>query len=111
MVNISDLFRDSETLRSCFQYLRYCRHDVAVFYLLAQSEIDFDRPVRFVDLQGAAPLLVDPITIARQHRSAVQPYLAEMKKIVRDSAVDYDRVSIEEHYAEVLARLLPARKR
>lgn len=34
-----------------------------------------------------------------------------MKDVVRDSAVDYDRVSIEEHYAEVLARFLLALKR
>ena len=113
VVIISDLFMDPETLRSCFQHLRYRKHDVAVFHLLEQSEIEFefDRPVRFVDLEGAAPLLVDPTTIARQYRSAVQAYLAAMQDVVRDSAVDYHRVSIEEHYAEVLARFLLARKR
>ncbi|MCP4783421.1 MAG: DUF58 domain-containing protein [Fuerstiella sp.] len=113
VVIISDLFMEPETLRSGFQHLRYRKHDVAVFHLLEKSEIDFsfDRPVRFVDLEGAAPLLVDPTTIARQYRSAVQTYLADLKKIVRDSAVDYHRVSIEEHYAEVLARFLLARKR
>ena len=113
VVVISDLFIEPETLQSCFQHLRFRKHDVAVFHLLEQSEIDFDfdRPVKFVDLEGAAPMLVDPNTIAKQYRSAVQSYLAEMKKIVQGSAIDYHRVSIEEHYAEPLTRFLLARKR
>ena len=113
VVIISDLFIDPEELRSCFQHLRFRKHDVAVFHLLEQNEIDFefDRPVRFVDLEGAAPMLVDPTTIAKQYRAAVQKYLADMKKIIQDSAVDYHRVSIEEHYAEVLTRFLLARKK
>lgn len=113
VVIISDLFIDPEELRSCFQHLRFRKHDVAVFHLLEQSEVDFnfDRPVRFVDLEGAAPMLVDPTMIAKQYRSAVQTYLENLKKIVRDSAIDYHRVSVEEHYAEVLARFLLARKK
>ncbi len=113
VVIISDLFIDPEELRSCFQHLRFRKHDVAVFHLLEQSEIDFefDRPVRFVDLEGAAPMLVDPTTIAKQYRAAVQKYLEDMKEIIQDSAVDYHRVSIEEHYAEVLTRFLLARKK
>ncbi|GAB5441523.1 MAG: DUF58 domain-containing protein [Fuerstiella sp.] len=113
VVIISDLFIDPEELRDCFQHLRFRRHDVAVFHLLEQKEIafDFDRPVKFVDLEGAPPMLVDPTTIAKQYRKAVQQYLEDLKKIVRDSAVDYHRVSIEENYAEVLARFLLARKK
>lgn len=113
VVIISDLFIDPEELRSCFQHLRFRKHDVAVFHLLEQSEIDFefDRPVRFVDLEGAAPMLVDPTTIAKQYRAAVQKYLEDMKEIIQNSAVDYHRVSIEEHYAEVLTRFLLARKK
>lgn len=113
IVIVSDLFMDPETLRGCFQHLRYRRHDVAVFHLMEQSEIDFefDRPVRFVDLEGAGPLLVDPTTIAKQYRKAVQEYLEQMKNIIRDTEVDYHRVSIAEHYAEPLSRFLLARKR
>ncbi len=113
VVIISDMFIDPEELRTCFQHLRFRKHDVAVFHLLEQQEIDFefDRPVKFVDLEGAPAMLVDPTTIAKEYRKAVQTYLADLKKIVRDSAVDYHRVSIEEHYAEVLARFLLARKK
>jgi uncharacterized protein (DUF58 family) len=113
VVIISDLFMDPESLRSCFQHLRFRKHDVAVFHLIEQNEIDFqfDRPIRFVDLEGAGPLLVDPTTIAKQYRQAVQTWLADLKKIFRDSAVDYHRISLEENYSDVLARFLLARKK
>lgn len=113
VVIISDLFIEPETLKSCFQHLRYRKHDVAVFHLLEQNEIDFrfDRPVRFVDLEGAAPMLVDPTTVARQYRAAVQQYLAEIRQMMKDSVVDYRRVGIEEDHGEVLANFLLARKK
>ncbi len=113
VVIISDLFMDTEKLKSCFQHLRYRKHDVAVFHLLEQNEIDFqfDRPMRFQDLEGVPPMLIDPTTIAKQYREAVQLYLEEIKLMMRDSAVDYRRVAIEQHYAEVLANFLLARKK
>jgi uncharacterized protein (DUF58 family) len=113
VVVISDLFMNPETLRSCFQHLRFRKHDVAVFHLIEENEINFqfDRPMRFVDLEGAGPMLIDPTTIAKQYRQAVQMWLAELRRIFRDSEVDYHRVGIEENYADVLARFLLARKR
>ena len=113
VVVISDLFMDPATLKSCFQHLRFRKHDVAVFHLIEQNEIDFefDRPMRFVDFEGAGPMLIDPTTIARQYRQAVQTWLANLRHIFRDSVVDYHRVGIAENYADVLARFLLARKR
>jgi len=113
VVIVSDLFTDTEELRKAFQHLRFRRHDVAVFHLLEKNEIEFefDRPIKFVDLEGAPPMLVDPTTMARQYREAMRTWLEDITQIVRSSAVDYHRVSIEEHYAEVLSRFLLARKK
>ncbi|MCA9034936.1 MAG: DUF58 domain-containing protein [Planctomycetaceae bacterium] len=113
VVIISDLFMDPEELRSCFQHLRFRKHDVAVFHLMEQSEIDFgfDRPMKFVDLEGVPAMMVDPTSIAREYRAAVQQYLEQIRHITRDSGVDYRRVGIEEDYSDVLAKFLLGRKR
>lgn len=113
IVIVSDLFMDPELLRSGFQHLRFRKHDVAVFHLLEQNEIEFnfDRPVRFVDLEGLPPMLIDPVTIAREYREAVQNYLEQIRTITRDSAVDYRRVTLDQNYSDVLAQFLLARKR
>ena len=108
VVVISDMFVEPNTLSQCFQHLRYRKHDVVVFHLLEQQEInfDFDRPIRFVDLEGGPATLADPSIVANEYRKAVKRYLDGLKTIVRDAAVDYNRVSIGEHYGDVLARFL-----
>ena len=108
VVVISDMFVEPNTLSQCFQHLRYRKHDVVVFHLLEQQELnfDFDRPIRFVDLEGGPATLADPNIVANEYRKAVKRYLDGLKTIVRDAAVDYNRVSIGEHYGDVLARFL-----
>jgi uncharacterized protein (DUF58 family) len=52
---ISDFFCELEPLLNCFQHLRFQKHDLAVFQLLDRAELEFqfDRPVRFVDLESS----------------------------------------------------------
>lgn len=111
IVILSDLFVDPNELKDAFQHLRFRKHDVVAFHLLDQNEIDFDfsRPTRFLDLEGGAPILADPTVIGAQYRRALQEYLAAIKTIVRDAAVDYHQVLLQEDYADVLARFLIGR--
>ncbi len=108
VVVISDLFVETKELSDCFQHLRFRKHDTVVFHLLEQNEIrfDFDRPMRFVDLEGGPPMLADPAIIANEYRKAAATYLADLKTIMRDAAVDYQRLGLEQHYGDVLARFL-----
>ncbi len=84
---------------------------MAVFHLLERSEIDFtfDRPMRFLDMEGGPAVLADPSLIGREYRRAVQDYLEQLRDVVRDVAVDYHRVSIHQPYDDVLARFLLGR--
>jgi uncharacterized protein (DUF58 family) len=111
VVIISDLFIEPAKLKSGFQHLRYRKHDVAVFHLLEQAEIDFsfDRPIRFVDLEGNNSVLADPAMIASQYRTAVQQYLDELKDVIRDAMVDYNRITLQDRYDDVLASFLLGR--
>ena len=112
VVVISDLFVSPEQLSECFQHLRFRKHDVAIFHLLENQELefDFDRPTRFVDLEGGPPLLIEPIAIRRQYQTALKEYFDGLDQAVRDSAVDYHRVQIDEPYGDVLGRFLIGRK-
>jgi uncharacterized protein (DUF58 family) len=111
IIVISDLFLDPARLRSCFQHLRFHKHDVAVFHLLEQNELDFsfDRPVRFLDLEGSTSILADPSLIEQQYRKALKTYLEELKDVIRDTMVDYHRVCIHQNYDDVLANFLLGR--
>lgn len=112
VVLISDLFVEPNGLADCFQHLRFRKHDVAVFHLLENAELEFqfDRPIRFVDLEGGSPVLAEPAMIRRQYQAALADYLQGIDQAVREAAIDYHRVSIGEHYGEVLARFLLGRQ-
>lgn len=111
VVIFSDLFVPPAELKSAIQHLRFRKHDVAIFHLLDQQELDFDfdRPARFIDLEGGEALLADPSLIARNYREAVRQYMHEIDDLVRTTAVDYHRVRLHEKYDDVLARFLLAR--
>ena len=113
IVIISDLFVDPELLRGCFQHLRFRKHDVAVFQLLDPQEISFDfrRPMRFLDMEGGAPVFAEPNEIADRYHSALGTYFEKLREVVLESAVDYHRTSIDEEYERVLMRFLVGRTR
>ena len=111
IVVLSDLFIEPEVVRNCLEHLRFRKHDVAVFHLLEQSELelDFDRPMRFVDMEGGEPILADPTVIGVQYQRALEMYLESMNTVIQGTEVDYHRIRIDENYDDVLARFLLGR--
>lgn len=113
VVILSDLFIDPELLRGCFQHMRFRKHDVAVFHLLDPRELSFDfrRPMRFLDMEGGPALFAEPTEIADRYHKALGGYLELLRQVVLESAVDYQRVGIDEEYEHVLMRFLTGRAR
>ncbi|MGP0065436.1 MAG: DUF58 domain-containing protein [Isosphaeraceae bacterium] len=113
IIILSDLFVEPEPLRSCFQHLRFRRHDVAVFHLLDPQEVRFDfrRPMRFLDMEGGPSIFAEPNEIAERYHKAMDVYLEQLQQVVNESAVDYHRVTIDESYEQMLIRFLVGRTR
>lgn len=111
IVVVSDLFFDPSILRSCLDHLRFRRHDVGIFHLLAPEEINFtiQRPTRFLDMEGGPSLFVEPNEIADRYRQAVDNYLAAVQQISLETSTDYHRVTLDEPPGEVLFRFLIGR--
>ena len=113
VVILSDFFVEPGELRQAFEHLRFRKHDVAAFHLLDPLELSFElrRPMRFLDMEGGAPIFAEPNAIAERYQAALRQYLDEMKQIVLESAIDYHRVDISEDYERVLSRFLVERSR
>jgi uncharacterized protein (DUF58 family) len=111
VVLVSDLFVEPEELKDAFEHLRFQKHDVAVFHLLDPLELGFtfQRPMRFLDLEGGPSIFAEPNEIADRYHKALEEYLAQMKRITLEASIDYHRVSIDEDYEQVLFRFLTAR--
>jgi uncharacterized protein (DUF58 family) len=113
VVVISDLFVDPVELRSCFEHLRFRKHDVVVFHLLDPQEVQFEfqRPIRFLDMEGGSSIFIDPSEITDRYLRALQEYLNALKTITVETGVDYHRVITSEHYEQPLMRCLIGRTR
>ena len=111
IVILSDLFIEPALLANCFQHLRFRKHDVAVFHLLDPQELEFNfrRPMRFLDMEGGPSIFAEPTDIADRYDKALQQYLRDLKQAVLESAVDYQRVSLDDDYEQVLVRFLLGR--
>jgi uncharacterized protein (DUF58 family) len=110
-VILSDLFVEPDELRSCFQHLRFRKHDVAIFHLLDPLELAFAfrRPMRFLDMEGGPSIFAEPNEIAERYQKALGDYLQGVQQVVLESAVDYHRVSIDQNYEQVLIQFLVGR--
>lgn len=108
VIVISDLFVEPESLRECFEHLRFRKHDVTAFHLLDPEELAFafQRPTRFLDMEGGTAVFADPVEIAERYHTALSEYLEALRKVVLETAVDYRRVSIDSPYAQELTNFL-----
>ncbi len=111
VIVVSDLLVDPALLKPALQHLRFKKHDISLFHLLDQQEIDFniDRPARFVDLETGESILADPSDIAERYRAAVKGYLGGIDEVIRTAGIDYHRVKMHEKYDDVLAKFLLSR--
>jgi uncharacterized protein (DUF58 family) len=113
IVIISDFFADPAALRGCFEHFRFRKHDLAAFHLLDPQEINFkfQRPMRFLDMEGGTAIFAEPNEIADRYHTAIGRYLRELKQATAETAVDYHRVSIDESYEKPVTRFLVGRTR
>lgn len=109
----SDLFTDTEELKNALRHLHFRKHDVAVFHLVDQLEIDFDfdRPIRFVDHGGRR--LPDYGT--GPHRGRVPRHRGRLPggnaRICTDINADYRLVRTGDALEDVLTGFLMGRQK
>lgn len=113
VIVISDFFCDVEPLLNCFQHLRFQKHDLALFQLLDPAEMNFqfDRPVRFVDLESPFSMVTEPSSIRDEYLRQLQLFLDQLRNGCHQFGADYRRVVTDQTYERVLADFLVERAR
>jgi hypothetical protein len=113
VIVFSDLFHDPEEVLGAFQHLRFKKHDLAVFHLLDPMELnfEFDRPVRFVDLESTGGIVTEPSIIRAQYLAELNRFLEKIRAGCNEFKADYKRVRTDESYEKALADFLVRRAR
>jgi uncharacterized protein (DUF58 family) len=113
VVILSDCFCDGDELRDALQHLRFQKHDLALFHLLDPLELDFefDRPVRFVDMEGSHSIVTEPATVRAEYQAQLKRFLDKLRDDCHEFNADYRRITLDQPYGQVLADFLTERAR
>ncbi len=111
VIILSDCFCDGTELRDALQHLRFQKHDLALFHLLDPLELDFtfDRPVRFVDMEGSQSIVTEPATIRAEYQLQLTQFLKKLQADCHEFNADYRRITTDQPYDKVLADFLNER--
>lgn len=111
VIVLSDFFCEPAPLMSCFQHLRFQKHDLALFHLLDRAEVmfQFDRPMRFVDMENNFSLVTEPAGIRDEYLRQLNLFLEQMRAGAHEFGVEYRRVITDENYEKALGSFLVER--
>lgn len=111
VILISDLFCDREALFKGLQLLRQRKHEVLIVHTMDDQELNFDYTgtLRFEGLEDAGKLTCDPNALRAGYLSALEKFLADVRRRCAGSLIDYRLTRTSEHLDAVLSHLLNSR--
>lgn len=111
MILISDLLSDRQELVRGLKLLRKRGHDVMVFHVMDDDELDFPfkGSTRFEGLEGSETIRCNPRSLRDGYLSALQEFLAEIRRGCSNSICDYDLIRTSQPLSAVLAAYLSNR--
>jgi uncharacterized protein (DUF58 family) len=111
IVVISDLLTEREGLFKGLKLLRTRGHDVMVFHILDDAELDFPYTgtTKFEGLEAAGDLVCDPRSLRDGYLAAMKQFLEQVHRFCAQHLIDYQTVRTSEHLSAVLAHYLSHR--
>ncbi|REK09432.1 MAG: DUF58 domain-containing protein [Planctomycetota bacterium] len=113
MILVSDLLVDRDELFRGLRLLRQKGHDVIVFHVMDDQELDFEfsGPVRFENLEVDEHLACNPRALREGYLQALGAFLDEVRRGCARDGVDYVLVRTSEPLDGVLASFLTSRRK
>ena len=111
IVLVSDLFVDRAGLFKGLKLLRTRGHDVMVFHVLDDEELDFTYAgtTKFEGMEEMGDLICDPRSLREGYQQAVQQFVEDLRRNCARQMVDYQTIRTSEHLDAVLAHYLTHR--
>ncbi len=111
MIVVSDLFADPQSTIKGLRLLRQRGHDVMVFHIMDDDELDFpfNGPTRFEDSESDAHLNCNPRALRDGYLAALDEFLEQMRHGCAKNTVDYALIRTGDPLDAVLAHYLSNR--
>jgi uncharacterized protein (DUF58 family) len=113
LVLLSDLYEEPDTIMEAVGPLRFRGHDIIVFHLLDESELNFtfSEASAFEDLESGEQLPVVPEAFAEQYRDLVRAHVDALTERFSANRIDYTLVNTSAPLDHALFRYLSTRER
>ncbi len=108
MILISDLLADREATLRGLRLLRQRGHDVLVFHLMDDDELDFpfNGPTRFEGLETDDALACNPRALREGYLEALGEFLEETRRKCAQNTIDYSLIRTSESLGGALSSYL-----
>ena len=108
IILVSDLLIDREPLFRGLEMLRHRRHDVLVFHVMDDDELNFPfaGTTRFEGMEELPHLLCDPRALRAGYIEALEEYLVEVRRGCARQGIDYSLVRTGDYLDAVLSKFL-----
>jgi len=112
IILISDLLDDPEEVMKGLRHLRHRKHEVMVFHILDDAELDFPYrgTTKFVDPEGPASLITGATELAGQYRQLITQFTETYRKGCLSNYMDYLLLRTSQPYDQALMSYLAKRK-
>jgi uncharacterized protein (DUF58 family) len=113
VVILSDFFSDTEELINALKHLRFKKHDLALFHLLDRAEVDFkfDRPIRFLDLEGHSSIVTEPAIVRDEYIRQMDLFVGRLRDGCHEVKASYHQILSDQDYEKIVAEFLIERAR
>ena len=111
VVLVSDLFVPRDGLFRGLKLLRQRGHDVLIFHVLDDQELDFNYAgtTKFEGLEESGELVCDPRSLREGYLRAMQAFLDDVRRRCASSQIDYQTIRTSEHIDAVLRHYISHR--
>ena len=113
IVLISDMLDDIDELFSGLQHFRHQKHEVILFHIQDQDELDFDfkRETEFIDAETKEKITVNPWMIRRDYQQEYENYTKELKRRCYEAGIEYNPITTSTPFEKNLLDYLVKRSR
>ncbi len=113
VVLISDCFLDVDSLTRALQHFRHKRHEVVVFHVMHEHELEFpfQDNILFRGLEVDQQVLTEPRALRKAYLEAVERFLGRVRRACASNGIDYMLMSTSDPLDAALASYLAFRRR
>jgi uncharacterized protein (DUF58 family) len=112
LIIVSDLFTDLDAMYDGLNRLRFAGHEVLVLQVIDrdETELPFDGPTVFRDIEGDEELFAEPTAFRQAYRRAMQQFLGEVTQECGARGYDHVRFFTDELLGSALSYFLHSRQ-